>query len=136
MNEAQNRNSESYKELVNIDGIGVSVAEDIISFVKETNNKRILDDLEQFTSVTDFQSLTTDSPFTGKTIVFTGALEKMSRSEAKAKARELGAKVTDSISRKTDFLIIGSNAGSKVKKAQGLNIKIIDEDSWLQLVEK
>ena len=136
MNEAQNKNSESYKELVNIDGIGVSVAEDIISFVKETNNQKMLDDLEQFTSVTDFQSLTTDSPLTGKTIVFTGALEEMSRSEAKTKARELGAKVSDSISQKTDFLVIGTKAGSKAKKAHELNIRIIDEASWLQLVEK
>ena len=134
MNEAQNKNSESYKELVNIDGIGVSVAEDIISFVKETNNQKMLDDLEQFTSVTDFQSLTTDSPLTGKTIVFTGALEEMSRSEAKTKARELGAKVSDSISQKTDFLVIGTKAGSKAKKAHELNIRIIDEASWLQLV--
>jgi DNA ligase (NAD+) len=75
-----------------------------------------------------------NSPVAGKTVVFTGTLEKMTRPEAKARAEALGAKVGESVSKKTDYVVVGADAGSKAKKAAELGVAMLDEDGWLKLI--
>lgn len=130
---AQDRESEAYQDLLNIDGIGVSVAEDLLAFVHEDHNRQVLDDLEDLLEIAEFEAPASDSKLSGKTIVFTGTLEKMTRSEAKARAESLGAKVSGSVSSKTDLVVAGPGAGSKAKKAAELGIETIDEDAWIAL---
>ncbi|CAN0540474.1 unnamed protein product, partial [Laminaria digitata] len=131
MSEAQDRDGEAYQDLLNIDGIGVSVAEDLLAFVHEDHNRQVLDDLQALLNISAFEAPQSDSAFSGKTIVFTGTLEKMTRSEAKARAETLGAKVSGSVSSKTDLVVAGPGAGSKAKKAAELDIETIDEDEWI-----
>jgi DNA ligase (NAD+) len=90
--------------------------------------------MEQITVSDVAAQKASDSPVAGKTIVFTGTLEKMSRNEAKARAESLGAKVAGSVSKKTDLVVAGPGAGSKLKNAQEFNVTIISEDEWLQLI--
>jgi DNA ligase (NAD+) len=133
MNSAQDRDGDAYEELLNIDGIGVSVAEDLLAFVHEDHNRQVLDDLQGLLDIEAFEAPASDSALAGKTIVFTGTLEKMTRSEAKARAETLGAKVSGSVSTKTDLVVAGPGAGSKAKKAAELGIETIDEDAWIEL---
>jgi DNA ligase (NAD+) len=133
MADAQDRAGEAYQDLLNIDGIGASVAEDLLAFVHEDHNRQVLDDLENLLEIEAFAAPPSDSALAGKTIVFTGTLEKMTRSEAKARAEALGAKVSGSVSSKTDLLVAGPGAGSKAKKAAELGIETIDEDGWIAL---
>jgi len=133
MADAQDRAGEAYQDLLNIDGIGTSVAEDLLAFVHEDHNRQVLDDLEDLLEIEAFAAPPSDSTLAGKTIVFTGTLEKMTRSEAKARAEALGAKVSGSVSSKTDLLVAGPGAGSKAKKAAELGIETIDEDGWIAL---
>lgn len=133
MADAQDRAGEAYQDLLNIDGIGASVAEDLLAFVHEDHNRQVLDDLEDLLEIEAFAAPPSDSTLAGKTIVFTGTLEKMTRSEAKARAEALGAKVSGSVSSKTDLLVAGPGAGSKAKKAAELGIETIDEDGWIAL---
>ena len=123
------------EKLVSIDGIGEAMAKDITEFFKEEHNLRIIAKLLNYVKVEDFEDTTDyNSPLSGKTVVFTGTLERMTRAEAKAKALSLGAKVAGSVSGSTDYVIMGSSAGSKAQKAQDLGIKILSEDEFLSLI--
>jgi DNA ligase (NAD+) len=133
---ADDEESEAYRELTNIGQIGPSVAGDILAFFKEPHNREALDDLvAQLREITPVAvPANVDSPITGKTVVFTGTLEKMTRAEAKARAEALGANVAGSVSKKTDYLVVGADAGSKAAKATALGVTTLSEDEWLALL--
>jgi DNA ligase (NAD+) len=135
MGAAQDPESEALAGLVEIGGIGESMAADIIGFFAEPHNRAVLDDLAGEVTVLDYEgpARRTTSPLAGKTIVFTGSLESMSRSEAKARAEALGANVTSSVSAKTDYVVAGADPGSKATKAAALGVKLLDEADWLAL---
>ena len=133
---AQNPDSEEYLELFNIDGVGSSVTTDLVTFMNEQHNVQAIDDLIQLINVRDFTQPINDSPIYGKTIVFTGSLNQMTRPEAKARAESLGAKVAGSVSLKTDIVVAGPGSGSKAKKAKELGLNIIDEISWIEMLKK
>ena len=108
------------------------MAEDIIAFFQEPHNRATLDDLQEEISVADAPAPAAGSALSGKTVVFTGTLS-ISRAEAKAQAEALGMKVTGSVSAKTDYLVAGSDAGSKLKKAREAGVTVLDEDGWREL---
>ena len=127
----------AWQELNGINGIGSVVAEAAVDFFAEEHNRKVVDDLLKEVSVRDEEPVgDVSSPVAGKTVVFTGALEKMSRDEAKAMAERLGAKVAGSVSKKTDLVVAGPGAGSKLKQATDLGIEVIDEDGWFALVAR
>jgi DNA ligase (NAD+) len=136
MEAAADKDSEAHKDLVNIEGIGASMADDITGFFTEDHNKQVLDDLLSVgVEVLPFERpVTTGSPIAGKTVVFTGTLETMSRSEAKARAQTLGAKVAGSVSKKTDLVVAGPGAGSKLKQAQELGIETMTEEEYIAFI--
>ncbi len=135
MDAAQDRESEAYASLIDIDQIGPSVADDLLGFFAEPHNREILRDLTDQITVEPFIGTDAgDSEISGKTVVFTGSLEQMTRSEAKARAESLGAKVAGSVSKKTDYVVVGADAGSKAKKAQELGLTTLTEAEWLALV--
>ncbi|WP_284125703.1 NAD-dependent DNA ligase LigA [Parerythrobacter aestuarii] len=117
-----------------IDGIGSAVVEALGDFFHEEHNRAVWDDLLSEVAPPRYEVETLDSPVAGKTVVFTGKLETMSRDEAKAQAERLGAKASGSVSAKTDLLVAGPGAGSKLKKAQELGIEVIDEAAWADIV--
>ena len=123
--------SEARAELNNISGIGDVVAEGLADFFIEPHNEAELDRLMREVTPQPMEAVKTDSPVAGKTVVFTGALEKLTRDEAKAQAERLGAKVAGSVSKKTDLVVAGPGAGSKLTKAAELGIEVISEDDWL-----
>jgi len=123
-----------HAELVEIDQIGAAMADDIISFFGNADLYQIVQQLRAVVTVLPPERPANDSPVSGKIMVFTGSLDKMSRAEAKAKAESLGAKVSGSVSAKTDFLVAGADAGSKARKAAELGITVLDEAAWLDLV--
>jgi DNA ligase (NAD+) len=126
--------SDSFRNLTYIDGIGPSVAEDLIEFFKKELNRRVVADLEEQVTIEDFIIPDVLSfPLVGKTMVFTGSMKSMSRGEAKAKAESLGAKVAGSVSRKTNYVVVGADAGSKARKAEELGVKTLSEREWLEL---
>ncbi|HZF95798.1 MAG TPA: NAD-dependent DNA ligase LigA [Allosphingosinicella sp.] len=125
---------DALQELVAIEGIGPVVAQAVADFFAEPHNLEVVDDLMREVSPPHFVVETKESPVSGKTLVFTGSLEAVSRDEAKAQAEKLGAKVAGSVSAKTDLLIAGPGAGSKLKKAAELGIETIDEARWLEIV--
>ncbi|MBT6118694.1 MAG: NAD-dependent DNA ligase LigA [Rhodospirillaceae bacterium] len=125
---------EAFADLCNIDSVGFSVADAITDFFAEAHNQAILDDLSEELEVVPIEAPASTSPVSGKTVVFTGTLERMTRNEAKARAESLGAKVAGSISKKTDYLVAGPGAGSKLAKATELGIEILSEDDWLGLI--
>jgi len=127
----------AWQELNGINGIGDVVAEAVVDFFGEVHNREVVDALLGEVTVLDEEPVgDVSSPVAGKTVVFTGALEKMSRDEAKAMAEKLGAKVAGSVSKKTDLVVAGPGAGSKLKQATELGIEVIDEDEWFARVGK
>ncbi len=126
--------SDALEELQHIEGIGGVVAEAIHDFFDEPHNVKALGRLLEWLTVMDMAAPAKSSPVSGKTVVFTGTLEKMTRQEAKARAESLGAKVSGSVSAKTDILVAGPGAGSKLKEAQKHNVQVMDEDGWLKLI--
>jgi DNA ligase (NAD+) len=135
MRDAGDREGQAYQDLINIDGIGPAMAEDLIAFFSEPHNMDEVDDLEAQLTITDFEApTTTGSPVAGKTVVFTGSLERITRNEAKARAESLGAKVAGSVSKKTDYVVVGADAGSKARKAEELGVKTLTEDEWLTMI--
>lgn len=135
MNDARVIGSEALEELLSIDGIGMAMAGDLVEFFAEPHNRDVLDDLLNAVTVEAFVAPSTDgSPVAGKTVVFTGTLETMSRGEAKAKAESLGAKVSGSVSKKTDIVVAGPGAGSKEKRARELGLEVLSEEAWVALI--
>ena len=120
--------------LLDIDGIGEKVAKALLAFFADDLNRSAWRELVSELQVQDMARADTASPVAGLTLVFTGTLERTSRAEAKARAEALGAKVSGSVSAKTDMVIAGEAAGSKLKKAQALGVKVIDEKEWLALI--
>ena len=137
--EPDNPDNPSRRRLLDVHGIGADMAADIIGFFAEPHNREILDDLAREVTVLDYDAparltpLGAASPLAGKTIVFTGSLESMSRSEAKSRAEALGANVASAVSAKTDYVVIGADAGSKAARAAALGVQTLDEAGWLAL---
>ncbi len=121
-------------DLENIDGIGPSMASDLAAFFAEPHNVEVLNTLEGELTVADFTAPETESPLSGKTVVFTGTLEGMSRGEAKSRAESLGARVAGSVSKKTDYVVAGPGAGSKAKKAAELGVTVLSEEEWSEMI--
>ncbi|PZT87674.1 MAG: DNA ligase (NAD(+)) LigA, partial [Citromicrobium sp.] len=134
--DARSGDEAASSELTSIDGIGEAVVEALGDFFHEDHNIAVWDDLLAQVSPPRFSVATKDSPVSGKTIVFTGKLETMSRDEAKAQAERLGAKASGSVSAKTDLVVAGPGAGSKLKKAAELDIEVIDEAAWAEIVAR
>ena len=138
---AQDEQAEARAELLAINGIGTGMVQDLLAFVAEPHNQEVLDaltrphgDAPALVTVTDFERPPAASPIAGKTVVFTGRLETVSRSEAKAQAEALGANVAGTVSRKTEFVVAGPGAGSKERKARELGLTVLTEAEWLQLI--
>ena len=135
MTKAADPDSPDYADLVNIDQIGPLVAADLIAFFAEPRNQTILDGLlERLDIEAAVAPDVSGSPVAGKTVVFTGTLESQSRNEAKARAEALGAKVAGSVSGKTDYVVVGAEAGSKARKAAELGVTTLSEQEWLDLI--
>lgn len=128
-------NSEAYQDIDNIEGIGLTVVDALVEFFRETHNRKALDELLAQVEVLPFERIVAKaSPATGKTVVFTGSLVRLTRNEAKALAERLGAKVAGSVSKKTDYVIAGADAGSKLDAARALGVTVLSEDQWLELI--
>jgi DNA ligase (NAD+) len=134
MTAAADPDGEAWRELNDIHGIGADMAADIVGFFAEKHNQVVLEDLERVVAIADYEPPSAaDTPLAGKTIVFTGTLEAMSRTEAKSRAEALGATVASSVSAKTDYVVVGADAGSKADKARNLGVTMLDEAQWLKL---
>ncbi len=126
---------DDYKSFAALNGIGEVATDALIDFFAEPHNVSAVDDLLAQITVSDYAlAAVQQSPVTGKTVVFTGTLSKLGRNEAKAQAERLGAKVAGSVSKKTDYVIAGTDAGSKLDKANELGVTVLSEDEWLSLV--
>jgi DNA ligase (NAD+) len=125
---------EAMAELDAFDQIGQAVIDSAAAYFAEDHNRRIVQNLVAQLTILDAERPRTDSAVAGKTVVFTGALERMTRDEAKAQAEALGAKVASSVSKKTDIVVAGPGAGSKLKTAADLGIQVLTEEEWLALV--
>jgi DNA ligase (NAD+) len=125
---------ETKAEMDALDQIGETVIEAIADFFGETHNRKMVDRLVEQVTIAEAEKPKTDTAVAGKTVVFTGSLEKMTRDEAKAMAERLGAKVAGSVSKKTDYLVAGPGAGSKLAEAQKHGVNVLSEDDWFKLV--
>jgi len=129
------KGNDAWQDLIAVEGIGAIVAEAVVDFYAEPHNQEVLNALlAEVKPLDEVARVATGSPVEGKTVVFTGSLERMSRDEAKAMAERHGAKTAGSVSKKTDLVVAGPGAGSKLAKASELGIEVIDEDAWLTLV--
>ena len=126
--------SDAMAELDALDQVGEAVIEAAAAYFAEDHNRRIVQNLKDQLEIEDAAAPKTDTAVAGKTVVFTGALERMTRDEAKAQAEALGAKVSSSVSKKTDIVVAGPGAGSKLKTAAELGLQVLTEDEWLALV--
>ncbi len=126
--------SDAWSDLLTIDGMGEIMANALYAFFHEAHNRELLAELEKELRIEDAAAVESGSAISGKTVVFTGTLTRMTRGEAKARAESLGAKVAGSVSAKTDYMIAGEEAGSKLKKAAELGLKILSEDEWLAMI--
>lgn len=133
MEAAQGKDTEAFKELTNIEGIGDVVAQAIADFFAEPHNVTVVDDLLREVTPQALEAVDTTSVVAGKTVVFTGTLTILTRGEAKAQAERLGAKVAGSVSKKTDYVVAGADAGSKLSKARELGVTVLGEAAWLRL---
>lgn len=127
--------SEDQADLMNIEDIGPSVTKDLLEFFVEKHNQEVLKDLQSLLTIEEFAAPDVgNSKVAGKTVVFTGTLLQLTRAEAKSRAENLGAKVAGSVSKKTDYVVAGEDAGSKLTKAKELNVSILSEQEWLDLI--
>ena len=124
---------EAWADLIQIDQIGESVAGDLVTFLSDERNITAINALMEHITPIEPEAVAMDSAVSGKTVVFTGTLVEMSRAEAKARAESLGAKVAGSVSKKTDYVVVGADAGSKAKKAAELGVTILSEQDWIAL---
>lgn len=134
MDNSSDMQGPDWDRLIGIDGVGEVMARSLVTAFHQQQERESIDRLVSHLEIEDAERPDTDSPVAGKTVVFTGTLEKMTRAEAKARAEALGAKVSGSVSARTDLLVAGPGAGSKAKKAAELGIETIDEDGWLELI--
>ena len=125
---------ETRAEMDNLDQIGDTVIDSIAAYFGEAHNRRIVEKLTEQVKIIDAERPAADSPVAGKTVVFTGSLEKMTRDEAKAMAERLGAKTAGSVSKKTDYVVAGPGAGSKLAKAKEAGVTVLTEDEWFDLI--
>ena len=125
---------ETKEEMDTLDQIGDTVIESLRDYFGEAHNRRRVERLAAQVRILDAEKPRADSAIAGKTVVFTGALEKMTRDEAKASAERLGAKVSGSVSKKTDYVVAGPGAGSKLADAGKLGVTVLTEDEWLKLI--
>ncbi|MGO1120218.1 NAD-dependent DNA ligase LigA [Rhodovibrionaceae bacterium A322] len=134
--QADAADADAYSNLTAINGIGDAMAKDILAFWHEPHNREVVADLlaAGVTPQPYEAPQVSDSPVSGKTVVFTGTLTTMTRQEAKARAESLGAKVAGSVSKKTDYVVAGADAGSKAKKAEALGVTLLSEDDWAELI--
>ncbi|MFY9832697.1 MAG: BRCT domain-containing protein, partial [Methylocystis sp.] len=121
---------EAYAVFDAIDGLGPVVVEALHDFFAEPHNEREIDALLREVTLEPMPEIESSSPVAGKTVVFTGALERLTRDEAKAQAERFGAKIAGSVSKKTDLVVAGPGAGSKLTKARELGLEVISEDEW------
>jgi DNA ligase (NAD+) len=128
------KGNEAWQEMVDVSGIGSIVARAVVEFFQEPRNGAALDRLLKELTPEPMEQVAQDTAVAGKTVVFTGALERMTGDEAKAQAERLGAKVSGSVSKKTDIVVAGPGAGSKLKQASELGLKVMTEDEWLSLI--
>ena len=136
MREANSNESTAYRDFIALDGIGEAMADDLIGFFADDHNQTIITALLKEIIIEDWQQIAgATTELTGKTIVFTGTLQAMGRNEAKAKAESMGAHVAGSVSSKTDFVVVGEDAGSKGDKARQLGVRTLTEAEWLEMIK-